>query len=259
MVVLHLLTAMGEVLGHRDVHRAGATFEREVHGFLEDVAGVLDAGDQERALRRRGEHVQRVRGPVPAGGLVERPSALPLHRRIAGDSEHRVGVGHRDRQAREEVERPRSCGGEAEPELVGVHRIAAGHEGGGLFVPGDDRPDGLRVLQGQHQPCGVLSCAAERCFDPDALESLDDCFVDPHRPAPISELTPSEPFAARLGPLRIACTGWRWRAGGTYLDQLPEHCDERVAIGSLGALSFVHRPARNASTRLVARPAASSS
>ena len=35
---------MGEVLGHRDVHRAGPTFEREVHGFLEDVAGVLDAG-----------------------------------------------------------------------------------------------------------------------------------------------------------------------------------------------------------------------
>ena len=44
VVVLHVLPAMGEVLGHRDVHRTGATLEGEVHGFLEDVAGVVDLG-----------------------------------------------------------------------------------------------------------------------------------------------------------------------------------------------------------------------
>jgi hypothetical protein len=53
---------------------------------------------------------------------------------------------HRDGEPGEQVERPGTGGRETHPQPVGVHRVAAGHEGRGLLMPGDHRADLLRVL-----------------------------------------------------------------------------------------------------------------
>jgi hypothetical protein len=145
-VVLHLQAVLGEVLRHVDVHRAWPPLERQVDRFLKDVAGVSDVADEEGLLGGGLEHLLRVRGPVQPGGLVERPAALPVQRRVARDGQDRVGVGHRHREPGEQVERAWPGRGEADPQLVGVHRVAAGHERRGLLVPGDHRADPLRVL-----------------------------------------------------------------------------------------------------------------
>ena len=126
------------------------------------------------------------------------PRPCPLQRGITRDRQHRIGIRHRDRQPGEQVERARPRGGEADAELVGIHRVAAGHERGGLLVAGDDAADLCRVLQRQQQLSGVLARAAEGGFDVDAFESFDDGFVDPHLPRP-------SPDGLRL-PLRLNVT-----------------------------------------------------
>ena len=60
--------------------------------------------------------------------LVERALAAPLERRIARNGEQRIGVRHRHGEAGEQIERARPGRREAESQLVGVHRVPAGHE-----------------------------------------------------------------------------------------------------------------------------------
>ena len=80
-VVLDLDAAMGEVLRHVDVHGPGPALEREVDGLLDDVAGVVDVGEQVGLLGRRREHRLGVGRAVQARRVVDRSAALPLERR----------------------------------------------------------------------------------------------------------------------------------------------------------------------------------
>ncbi len=103
--------AVGEILRHVDMNRAGAALEGEVDGFLQHLAGPGRIGQQERFLGGGGEHLLGVGRAAGAGRLVQRPLALPRQRRKSGNGQHRIGIGHRDGEPGEQVERSRSRGG----------------------------------------------------------------------------------------------------------------------------------------------------
>ena len=106
---------MRQIFRYVDVHRAWPPLERQVDRLLEHVAGAGRIGQHVGALGRSCEHSLGVGGPARAGGLVQGALSLPLPIREPGDREHRIRIGHRNRQSGEEVEgaRPRGC--ETEP------------------------------------------------------------------------------------------------------------------------------------------------
>ncbi len=183
-IVVHRDFVVGQVLRHVDVNRPRPSFKGDVDGLLQHVDRLRRVVEQVRLLGRRREHRLRVGRAVEARALVERPLAAPLERGKAGDRQHGVGVRHRHCKPREQVERARPGGGEADAEAVRVDRVATGHERRGLLVLRDDRADSRRVLQRQHQRGGILAGAPERGIDADSFESPDDGFVHAHLDAP---------------------------------------------------------------------------
>ena len=191
-----------QILGHVDVDRPGAAFEGEIDRFLDDVAGLGNVVEEERALGGGGEHRLRVRRAAHARGLVQGAFALPDDARITGDRQDRIGIRHRHREPGEQVEAAGPGGGEAHAQAVGIDGVAAGHERGGLLMAHDHRPDLGGVLERNHGAGGVFAGAAKGGIDAYAFQRLDDRLVHTHRsraPKPPEEYRDGS--AIRLRPM----------------------------------------------------------
>ncbi len=170
-----------QIFGHVDVDRPGTAFEGKIDRFLDDVTGLRNVVEEERALGGGGEHGLRVRRAAKARGLVQGAFALPNDARKTGDRQDRIGIRHRHREPGEQVEPAGPGGREAHAQPVGIDGIAAGHERGGLLMAHDHRSDLGGVLERNHCARGVLAGAAKGGIDAYAFQRLDDRLVHTHR------------------------------------------------------------------------------
>ncbi len=146
-VVVDRHADMRQILGNVDVHGAGAALEGDIDRLFENVTGLRRILQEKRTFRGRREHRLRVGRATESRRLVQCALAPPFERCEARDREDRVGVGHRDREAREQIERAGSRSCEADAQAVGIDCVAAGHERGGLLVANDNRFDLRRMLE----------------------------------------------------------------------------------------------------------------